>query len=75
MKGSVASDASVAPLPTGWVDEVLLSGEAADVCLSFDRPVDRATLRALVTEQQERLVAAGLIRGGTVALRLPPSLA
>ncbi|MEN3356849.1 MAG: 3-hydroxy-4-methylanthranilate adenylyltransferase [Mycobacteriales bacterium] len=75
MKGSVASDASVAPLPTGWVDGVLLSGGAADVCLSFDRPIDRGTLRALVAEQQERLAAAGLSRGGTVALRLPPSLA
>jgi acyl-coenzyme A synthetase/AMP-(fatty) acid ligase len=75
MKGSVASDASVAPLPTSWVDGVLLSGEASDVCLSFDRPIDRGTLRALVTEQQGRLAAAGLVRGGTVALRLPPSLA
>lgn len=75
MKGSVASDASVAPLPTSWVDGVLLSGEAGEVCLSFDRPIDRGTLRALVAEQQDRLVAAGLVRGGTVALRLPPSLA
>jgi acyl-coenzyme A synthetase/AMP-(fatty) acid ligase len=64
----------VAPLSSGWVDEVLLDGDTADVCLSFDRPVDRGTLRGLVAEQQHRLTAAGLIAGGTVALRLPPSL-
>jgi acyl-coenzyme A synthetase/AMP-(fatty) acid ligase len=75
MKGSVASDAPVAPLPTSWVDGVLLSGEATEICLSFGRPVDRGTLRGLVDGQQRRLTEAGLAAGGTVALRLPPSLA
>ncbi|GAA4681556.1 acyl--CoA ligase [Phytohabitans rumicis] len=37
-------------------------------------PVDRARLRAEVLARQERLADAGLRPGGTVALRLPPSL-
>jgi 3-hydroxy-4-methylanthranilate adenylyltransferase len=75
MKFAVASDAPVAPLPTDWVDGVLLSGDTADPCLSFDRSIDRGTLRGLVAERQRRLTEAGLAAGGTVALRLPPSLA
>ncbi|RKN40596.1 class I adenylate-forming enzyme family protein [Micromonospora endolithica] len=59
----------------GWVDEVLFAGRSSDVCLSLPDPVDRATLRRLVTAAQERLTAAGLRSGGAVALRLPPSLA
>lgn len=75
MKFAVASDAPEAPLSNGWVDRVLLAGDTVDACLSFDRPVDRGTLRGLVAERQRRLTEAGLAAGGTVALRLPPSLA
>src|SRR5215470_19405923 len=57
-----------------WVDAVLLKGAGDEVCLIFDQPIDRDTLRGLVDEQQQRLAEIGLIRGGTVALRLPPSL-
>src|SRR5687768_9209815 len=58
-----------------WVEETLLSGRSDDVCLRLPEPVDRATLRRLVAERQEALVAAGLRPGGAAALRLPPSLA
>jgi acyl-coenzyme A synthetase/AMP-(fatty) acid ligase len=76
MKGSVASDATaMAPLSTGWVDDVLLAGEDDEACLRIDRPVGRGDLRALVADQQRLLTDAGLTPGGTVALRLPPSLA
>jgi 3-hydroxy-4-methylanthranilate adenylyltransferase len=59
----------------GWVDDVLLAGRPADVCLRLPVPVDRGTLRRLVGEAQTRLAAAGLRPGGAAALRLPPSLA
>jgi len=62
-------------LDLGWVDEVLLAGPDDEVCLRPGTPVTRAQLRALVGERQERLAAAGLRQGGTVALRMPPSLA
>jgi 3-hydroxy-4-methylanthranilate adenylyltransferase len=68
-------------MPTGlvtspdWVDEVLLSGADDEVCLCSDRLVDRRTLRRLVSERQSALAAAGLRAGGSVALRLPPSIA
>ncbi|HYQ66206.1 fatty acid--CoA ligase family protein [Actinophytocola sp.] len=68
-------------MPTGlvtspdWVDEVLLSGAEDEVCLCSDRLVDRRTLRRLVSERQSALAAAGLRAGGSVALRLPPSIA
>jgi 3-hydroxy-4-methylanthranilate adenylyltransferase len=61
----------------GWVDDTLLAGGAAhdrDSCLWLGRPVDRGTLRGLVAQQQHELRAAGLAAGGTVCLRLPPSL-
>ncbi|MEU4774557.1 long-chain fatty acid--CoA ligase [Micromonospora sp. NPDC023644] len=58
-----------------WVDEILLDGHPADICLRLPEPVDRATLRRLVTEAQARLGAAGLRPGGAAALRMPPSLA
>jgi acyl-coenzyme A synthetase/AMP-(fatty) acid ligase len=74
MKGTVVSSATVPVLPEDWVGAVLLNGADDEVCLRFERAVDRATLRALVAEQQRRLADAGLIAGGTVALRLPPSL-
>jgi acyl-coenzyme A synthetase/AMP-(fatty) acid ligase len=39
------------------------------------RTADRGELRQLVDQQQRELAAAGLAAGGTVSLRLPPSLA
>ncbi len=60
--------------PAGWVDQILLAGNDGDICLWFGRPVDRGALRDLVAEQQRKLAAAGLAAGGTVSLRLPPSL-
>lgn len=57
-----------------WVDEILLQGEGRDIALHLGEPVSRAELRRLVEEQQQRLEAAGLVAGGTVAVRLPPSL-
>lgn len=57
-----------------WVDEVLLDGPDTQVCLDLAAPVDRAGLRAAVSEQCEALAAAGLRPGGTLALNLPPSL-
>ncbi|MEZ0093523.1 class I adenylate-forming enzyme family protein [Streptacidiphilus sp. EB129] len=58
-----------------WIDETLLAGPDHEVLLGLDRPIDRAALRGAVAERQSLLVAAGLRAGGTVALRLPPSLA
>ncbi|MGN9767299.1 class I adenylate-forming enzyme family protein [Micromonospora sp. SD12] len=58
-----------------WVDEILLQGRSTDICLRLPEPVDRDTLRRLVSGAQSRLVAAGLRPGGAAALRLPPSLA
>ena len=74
MKDSIDSASSVPPLLRDWVGEVLLNGAGNGICLRLDRPIDRSTLHGLVAEQQRRLVGAGLGRGGTVALRLPPSL-
>ncbi len=62
------------PVSGSWVDEVLLAGESGEVCLRFGRDVDRAELGALVADWERRLTDAGLVSGGTVALRLPPSL-
>jgi len=58
-----------------WVDEVLLAGAADDVCLYLGEPVSRAELRRLVAGRRQVLAGAGLRRGGSVALCLPPSLA
>ncbi|GAA3057454.1 Acyl-CoA synthetase (AMP-forming)/AMP-acid ligase II [Actinokineospora globicatena] len=58
-----------------WVDDVLLGGPGDAVCVRLDRPVDRDGLRGEVAERAAQLRAAGLVAGGTVALRLPPSLA
>lgn len=68
---SFSTDTGPAP---GWIDSVLLAGPDHEPCLRLDRPIDRATLRALVAEQQSRLVEAGLAAGGTATLLLPPSL-
>lgn len=58
----------------GWVDEVLLAGDDKQACFWFGRPVDRGALNDLVADKQRELSAAGLAAGGTVSLRLPPSL-
>lgn len=57
-----------------WVDDVLLAGTGRDTCLFLGRPIDRAELRSLVGDTAGVLAAAGLARGGSVALALPPSL-
>lgn len=59
----------------GWVDEVLLAGAADQVCFRLPEPIDRASLRRLVSQRRDRLIAAGLRPGGAAALRLPASLA
>ncbi|MFJ8043999.1 class I adenylate-forming enzyme family protein [Kitasatospora sp. NPDC096147] len=56
------------------MDHILLAGPDDESCLHFGTAVDRRTLRGLVAEQAERLRAAGVTTGGTVALRLAPSL-
>jgi acyl-coenzyme A synthetase/AMP-(fatty) acid ligase len=58
-----------------WVDEILLAGADSDICLRSDGPIDRSALRQMVAACQSRLAAAGLRAGGSLALRLPPSLA
>ncbi|MGW0334172.1 class I adenylate-forming enzyme family protein [Streptomyces sp. NPDC003011] len=58
-----------------WVDRFLLDGPAHEACLRLGRPVDRGTLRDLVTVREQELTAAGLRSGDSLALRLPPSLA
>ncbi len=58
----------------GWVDELLLAGADDATCLHIGEPVSREELRDLVRGRQQRLAAAGLRPGGTVALRLAPSL-
>ncbi|QLY34784.1 long-chain fatty acid--CoA ligase [Nocardia huaxiensis] len=55
--------------------DLLLAGADDEHCLTLDRDIDRATLRALVSAQRIQLQAAGLRPAGTVALHLPPSLA
>ncbi|MBO3751087.1 acyl--CoA ligase [Streptosporangiaceae bacterium NEAU-GS5] len=62
-------------MDSGWVDEVLLGGPEDDVCLHLGAPVTRGELRKLVAGCRQDLADAGLRRGGTVALCLPPSLA
>ncbi|GAA1743289.1 class I adenylate-forming enzyme family protein [Luedemannella helvata] len=59
----------------GWVDELLLAGPDDAACVTLGRSLTRAQLRQAVSERQEALHAAGLRAGGTVALRMPPSLA
>jgi acyl-coenzyme A synthetase/AMP-(fatty) acid ligase len=66
----VAVDAIAA---ADWVDETLLAGPDDACCLVFGAPLPRGVLRALVVERQHVLTGAGLRRGGTVALNLPPS--
>ena len=68
-------DSGASPLDPSWVDEVLLHGAGAEPCLFLDEPVSRDELRRLVRDRQNALSAAGLRRGGSVALCLAPSLA
>jgi 3-hydroxy-4-methylanthranilate adenylyltransferase len=63
-----------AAVDVDWVDEHLLAGPADRVCLRFDRPVTRATLRELVVHRCEELADAGLSAGGSVSVQLPPGL-
>ncbi len=62
-------------LDPGWVDDVLLAGAHDAICLSLDEPISVRQLRHLVSGRQDELAAAGLTRGGSLALNLPPSLA
>ncbi|MCX4744817.1 acyl--CoA ligase [Kitasatospora sp. NBC_01287] len=62
------------PSPGDWVDHYLLAGDPGEPCLHLGRTVLRGELFDLVDEQQLRLSNAGLEPGGTVSLRLPPSL-
>src|SRR5690349_7592833 len=39
-----------------WVEQTLLSGRSAEVCLRLPEPVDRGTLRRLVAARQAALV-------------------
>ena len=64
-----------ADVPQNWVELFLLAGQEQEQCVQFGATTHRGTLRALVSEQRARLAAAGLAPGGTLALRLPPSLA
>ncbi|WP_367128723.1 class I adenylate-forming enzyme family protein [Saccharothrix sp. HUAS TT1] len=73
-KSSALAGLEVAAGPE-WVDEILLRGPDDEICLYSGGPVDRRALRRVVAERQERLTAAGLRAGGSLALRLPPSLA
>jgi acyl-coenzyme A synthetase/AMP-(fatty) acid ligase len=54
-----------------WVDD-LLRGADDQVCLSFDTAITYGDLRQRVDRRQADLSAAGLARGGLVAMRLPP---
>jgi acyl-CoA synthetase (AMP-forming)/AMP-acid ligase II len=74
----MGSDAAVAAEPSvdaGWVDDVLLAGRDDEVCLHLGRPIGRGALRREVADRERALRAAGIVRGGAVVLRLPPSLA
>lgn len=67
---------TVEPILDGeWVDELLLAGPDREICLRLGEPVDRATLRRWVALRQSQLAAHGLRAGGSVALRLPGSVA
>jgi 3-hydroxy-4-methylanthranilate adenylyltransferase len=59
-----------------WVDEMLLHAENDTApALHCGVRLDRAALRGMVDTHERRLTKAGLRSGGTVALRLPPSVA
>jgi acyl-coenzyme A synthetase/AMP-(fatty) acid ligase len=75
MRGAIATSTSTSPWTASRLAELLLAGDPARECLTLGRPVERAELSRLVAEQAAALRAAGLAEGGTLALRLPPSLA
>ncbi|MDH6109415.1 acyl-coenzyme A synthetase/AMP-(fatty) acid ligase [Kitasatospora sp. MAP12-15] len=75
MLGTATPHPPGTPPHEDWVDHYLLAGPADESCLRLGRTVHRATLLDLVDEQQKLLSQAGLRRGGTVTLCLPPSLA
>jgi acyl-coenzyme A synthetase/AMP-(fatty) acid ligase len=58
-----------------WVEDFLLAGPPADVCLWLDRPLTREELRSRVGDRVRELAGTGLRPGGSISLRLPPSLA
>lgn len=58
-----------------WVDEILLCGSDNDSCLNFGGQLTLGDLRREVAQRQSALEALGVKAGGSVALRLPPSLA
>ncbi|MEU5365703.1 AMP-binding protein [Streptomyces sp. NPDC005925] len=65
------------PHDGSWVDELLLHTVADDTApaVHIGERLDRAAFRREVGAHQARLAEAGLRRGGSVALQLPPSLA
>ncbi|MBM7772912.1 acyl-coenzyme A synthetase/AMP-(fatty) acid ligase [Actinokineospora baliensis] len=71
---SLVAEAAGAPATGEWVDELLLAGADGELALWFGAPVERRALRALVDQREQELLAAGLAPGGSVSLRLPPSL-
>src|SRR5690606_26188215 len=56
-----------------WVDS-LLDGRDREIALWLDAPITRAELRDQVAARTAELAQAGLRPGGTLSLRLPPSL-
>lgn len=58
-----------------WVDEVLLAGADAEVCLHLGSAITRGELRRAVHEREQALRGQGVRAGGSVVLRLPPSYA
>ena len=60
---------------SSWVDQTLFSGPDDETCLHLGSPVSRAELKREVEQRQSILEGLGIGSGGTVALRLAPSLA
>lgn len=60
---------------SAWVDGMLLSGSDSEISLNVGAPISRAALRQEVAQRQTVLESLGVKPGGSVALRLPPSLA
>src|SRR5687767_3846256 len=60
---------------SAWIDGMLLSGSDSEISLNVGAPISRAVLREEVAQRQTVLESLGLKAGGSVALRLPPSLA
>ncbi|CAM5345829.1 Long-chain fatty acid--CoA ligase OS=Streptomyces parvulus OX=146923 GN=DVZ84_18930 PE=4 SV=1 [Streptomyces parvulus] len=71
----IAVPKKAACLEGAWIDDILLEGDGSRTALHLGRPVTLDELRLLVDGEQERLRAAGLVGGGTLAVRMPPSLA